>query len=252
MTALLQQLSLRPELRLIAISGAQGCGKSTLAAVLVHSLQQLGCRAAAVSLDDYYLAQLQRQLLAQQVHPWLAQRGVPGTHDIARAQGDAHAVLAGKPVSLPCFSKALDDVLPDRPLQQFDLLIVEWWCLGCPPQPVSQLQLAVNKQERQLDGNGYWRHYVNQQLAGPYQQYFQSLQFLLYLQAPDWSAVCRWRQRQEEKLWQAQGRGMTAIELNHFMASFQRLTEYGWQQLPQLADVFWQLDQQQRIQLLPA
>lgn len=251
-TALLQQLSLRPELRLIAISGAQGCGKSTLAAILVNALQQLGCRVAAVSLDDYYFAKQQRQQLAQQVHPWLAQRGVPGTHDIARAIRDAEAVSTGQPVSLPCFSKALDDVLPQRPLQQLDLLIVEGWCLGCPPQPASQLQRAVNPQEQQLDADGRWRYYVNQQLAGPYQRYFQFIQYLLYLQAPDWQAVCRWRQRQEEKLWQVQGQGMTTTELAHFMASFQRLTEYGWQQLPQLADVCWQLDQQQRILSIPA
>ncbi len=68
-------------MKLFAISGAQGCGKSTLAAVLVSMLQQHGLQVAAVSLDDYYLAKSQRQQLAHQVHPWLAQRGVPGTHD---------------------------------------------------------------------------------------------------------------------------------------------------------------------------
>lgn len=244
---LLHQLLKRPEVKLIAISGAQGCGKSTLAAVLVSMLQQQGMQVAAVSLDDYYLAKAQRQQLAQQVHPWLAQRGVPGTHDIARAIRDAEAVLAGQPVRLPCFSKALDDVIPDRPLQQLDVLIVEGWCLGCPAQSQTQLQQGVNHFEQQLDADGRWRHYVNQQLAGPYQQYFQLLQYLMYLQAPDWQAVCRWRQRQEQQLWQTQGQGMTDAELANFMASFQRLTEHGWQQLPQLADVCWQLDQQQRI-----
>ncbi len=38
-SALLHQLLKRPEVKLIAISGAQGSGKSTLAAVLVSMLQ---------------------------------------------------------------------------------------------------------------------------------------------------------------------------------------------------------------------
>jgi len=249
---LLQQLLLRPKVKLFAISGAQGCGKSTLAAVLVSMLQQHGLQVAAVSLDDYYLTKSQRQQLAHQVHPWLAQRGVPGTHDIARAIHDAEAVFSGQPVRLPSFSKALDDRLPDRPLQQLDLLIIEGWCLGCPAQSAAQLRNAVNQQEQQLDADGRWRHYVNQQLAGRYQQYFQLLQYLLYVKAPDWQAVCRWRQRQEQQLWRAQGQGMTDVQLANFMASFQRLTEHGWQQLPQLADICWPLDQQQRIQRISA
>ncbi|MFT7192443.1 MAG: D-glycerate 3-kinase, partial [Rheinheimera aquimaris] len=72
----------------VGISGAQGSGKSTLAAALVTQLQQQGIPAAAVSLDDYYLSKAQRLTLAEQVHPLLVQRGVPGTHDIGRAIAD--------------------------------------------------------------------------------------------------------------------------------------------------------------------
>lgn len=236
-----------PEMKLFAISGAQGTGKSTLAALLVHVFKRQGIRVAAVSLDDYYLSKSERQRLAQQVHPWLVQRGVPGTHDIQRAINDAHAVLAGQAVSLPRFSKALDDVLPDHPLQKLDLLIVEGWCLGCPAQTENELCQAVNQLEQQRDADLRWRQHVNQQLAGLYQQYFQLFQFLLYLQAPDWQAVCRWRRQQEQQLWLTQGQGMTDQELDIFMASFQRLTTVSWQHLPHIADVCWRLNPQQHI-----
>ncbi|MBZ9613201.1 hypothetical protein [Rheinheimera maricola] len=46
--------------------------------------------------------------MAQAEHPLLAQRGVPGTHDMQTAIRDANAVLAGMPVALPQFDKALD------------------------------------------------------------------------------------------------------------------------------------------------
>ena len=36
--------------------------------------------------DDFYLTQAQRQDLAQQIHPLLKSRGVPGTHDVPLAK----------------------------------------------------------------------------------------------------------------------------------------------------------------------
>ncbi|WP_333608651.1 hypothetical protein [Arsukibacterium sp.] len=43
-------------LAVIGISGAQGSGKTTLAAALVQRFNATGIRSAAVSLDDYYLS----------------------------------------------------------------------------------------------------------------------------------------------------------------------------------------------------
>ena len=123
----------------IGISGAQGSGKSTLAAELVAQLQQRGVKAAAVSLDDYYLSQAQRQHLANQVHPLLKQRGVPGTHNIQQAIRDAKAVLAGQRVALPQFDKASDEPGIALAPQQLDILLVEGWCLGVAAQTAAEL-----------------------------------------------------------------------------------------------------------------
>lgn len=228
---------------LIGISGAQGSGKSTLAAELVYQLKLQGYAAATVSLDDYYLGKAQRQHLAQHIHPLLVQRGVPGTHNIKQALADAKAVLQGQAVMLPRFDKALDEPTDNLPAAQFDVLIVEGWCLGIQAQPDSELSAPVNALELNADSDGRWRHYVNTQLAGRYAEYWQLLKPLIWLKAPDWESVCRWRAKQEQKLWRERGRGMAEHELARFMLPFQRLTEASWQQLPTSADMIITLDQ---------
>lgn len=232
----------RPQV--IAISGAQGTGKSTLANMLAAGFCAQGLSAAAVSLDDYYLSKAQRQQLAQTEHPLLVQRGVPGTHDIQRAIKDANAVLAGRPVALPQFDKALDQPATPLAAQQLDILVVEGWCVGVQPQTAAELAAPLNTLEAVEDADGRWRRYVNAQLAGLYADYWRLLTPLVWLQAPDWDCVCRWRAQQEQQLWQKRGSGMTEAELSRFMLSFQRLTRAGWQQLPQRADCIITLDQQ--------
>lgn len=249
LSTLSRQLRAQNTPAVIGITGAQGTGKSTLASLLVTELLAQGMRCAAVSLDDYYLTRQARQQLAGTVHPLLAQRGVPGTHDIGRALSDARQVLAGAAVALPRFDKALDDSLPDRPAAQLDLLIVEGWCLGLAAEAESGLALPVNQLEATEDSSGAWRRYVNQQLAASYQPYFDLLQPLIWLKAPDWDSVCRWRAKQEQQLWQQRGTGMTTEQLARFMLPFQRLTQLSYQQLPARANYTIVLNQAQQPQL---
>lgn len=248
-TQVLQRLQTLPKPAVVGISGAQGSGKSTLADELVAQLLQQGIRAAAVSLDDYYLSKAQRQQLALAIHPLLVQRGVPGTHDIARAIADAKAVLAGVEVTLPQFDKALDEPVAALPAQQLDALIVEGWCLGVAPQTAAELAVPVNALEAGEDTDGRWRHYVNSQLAGLYADYWLLLKPLIWLKAPDWQSVCRWRAKQEQQLWRERGRGMTEAELVRFMLPFQRLTLASWRQLPSAADFVINLNQNQQPEL---
>src|SRR5690554_6850692 len=108
----------------VGINGAQGSGKSTLAALLVYLLQSRhGLSALALSLDDFYLRRRQRQQLAVTVHPLLAIRGVPGTHDVDLACRTISALKRGQcPVALPRFDKACDDRRPQDEMveQQVD------------------------------------------------------------------------------------------------------------------------------------
>jgi D-glycerate 3-kinase len=131
------------------------------------------------------------------------------------------------------------------------LLILEGWCVGLKAQQGSALKRSINTLEQHQDPDMQWRRHVNQQLAGDYQRIWQELQSLIWLQAPDWLAVCRWRGWQERAL-QQKGKGKTLAELEHFMLYFQRLTEESWRQLPDCADFILSLDQQHNfIRLTP-
>ncbi len=233
----------------LGISGAQGTGKTTLSSLLVQFAQEQGVIAGAVSLDDYYLSQQQRGVLAAKIHPLLAMRGMPGSHNIGQAIADAQAVLQGLPVALPRFDKAQDQPTATREPKQFSLLIVEGWCLGLTAQSAADLKQPVNHLESAEDQTASWRHFVNQQLAGQYQQYWSLLSSLIWLKAPDWPTICHWRAMQEHQLRQQRGKGMNDAELERFMQTFQRLTDHSFLVLPQRADLVVELDPLHQPQL---
>jgi len=235
---------------IVGVTGAQGSGKTTLATMLVLWAREQGIAAAAVSLDDYYLSHQQRAVLAVTIHPLLAMRGMPGSHHIEQAIADAQAVLRGVSITLPSFDKALDQPGSPGASQHIEMLIVEGWCLGLTPQSPEQLIGAINSLELTEDQCGHWRTFVNTQLATHYQLYWQLFSQLIWLKAPDWPAICRWRALQEQQLWLSRGKGMNDAELARFMQSFQRLTEHSFLLLPQLADVVVELDQLHRPQLI--
>ena len=96
-----------------AISGLQGSGKSTLAAQIAAQAEAEGLRVAVLSLDDLYLTRDQRRQLAREVHPLLATRGPPGTHDVVVGCRVLDALKAGEDIALPRFDKLADDRAQD-------------------------------------------------------------------------------------------------------------------------------------------
>ena len=67
---------------IIAVCGAPGTGKSTLANACLAGLNSFDTQGIVVSLDDYYLPRAERQTLSETEHPLFSVRGVPGTHDL--------------------------------------------------------------------------------------------------------------------------------------------------------------------------
>lgn len=238
--------------RILGIQGTQGSGKSTLAEVLQWHLQQQGLSVAIVSIDDLYLPKAARQQLAQDRHPLLATRGVPGTHDLALGESILHWVRVGTGAkALPRFDKSRDDRRPesDWPVLSAppDLLIFEGWCVGLTAEPEAALLEPINDLERLEDAHGQWRRYVNAQLAGPYQHLFAALDALIVLRAPGFEQVFDWRRRQEEGLRGKGGSGvMNDAQLRRFIQHYERLTRYGLATLADRADVVIDLDDRQR------
>ncbi len=237
----------------IGINGAQGSGKSTCSHWLRdHLASNFELNVAVLSLDDFYLTRRERQALANTVHPLLATRGVPGTHDVALGVEKIQALRAsgsGQRVMLPSFDKAIDD---RRPLQHglyvdgpVDVILFEGWCVGVPAQMPDDLNPPINALERDEDPQGAWRRYVNDQLAGSYAQWFGMLDALVLLAVPGWEPVFTWRSQQEQETAVSNPNGVGVMDegtLRRFMAHYERLTRHALAVLPDLADAVLSLD----------
>lgn len=241
----------------IGLCGAQGSGKSTVGEGLMQRLQAAGLRVALLSIDDLYLSHEERENLATTVHPLLRTRGVPGTHDVALGEAVIAACGHEGVAALPRFDKAMDR---RRPEQQWvrtegpvDIILFEGWCVGAVPQGETALSEPVNSLERDEDGDGSWRRWVNGQLAGGYQRLFGRIDYLLLLAAPGFDIVSDWRKEQEHKLraaLAAGGMGLAATlddaGVERFVQHYQRITEHILVEMPNRADLTIALDRERR------
>jgi D-glycerate 3-kinase len=250
---------------IVGCNGSQGSGKSTVCAFLCEWLQhEAGLSALSLSLDDVYLRHGERQQLAQTVHPLLATRGVPATHDIALLCGTLAALSApaAAPVAVPRFDKAIDDRRPqaawDRVSPPLDVIFVEGWCLGARPQPSEQLAAPLNALEAAEDPDRRWRRYVNTALARDFAPLYAQIDCWFMLRAPSFDVVYAWRLEQEHKL-AARLRAalperdalppgvMSDAQVARFIQHYERLTRHCLAALPAHMDVTFELDNERRV-----
>lgn len=246
---------LGPRPLILGICGSQGSGKSTLARGLV---ERFGLRAATLSLDDLYLGKAARAGLARDIHPLLATRGVPLTHEVMLGCAILDKVRAGQPVRLPRFDKASDEPLPEAQWESvdgpIDLLIFEGWCVGAAPQAGAELAVPVNDLERSEDPGGTWRRAVNDALAGSYRALFARIDRLVLLAAPGFEVVQGWRAQQEAELRATlvtQGRdpalAMSDDQIARFIQHYERITRAILREMPARADLTLHLDSDRRV-----
>jgi D-glycerate 3-kinase len=248
-------LAALPRRGLIGISGLQGSGKSTLAAQLVAAAERRGTSAMALSIDDFYLGRRARQRLARAVHPLLITRGVPGTHDLPlllRTLAALRVASPRQPARVPRFDKGRDTRLPPSRWRQVrrspQLLILEGWCVGVPPQPASALRRPLNALERSHDADRTWRGFVNAELARLYVPLWRRLNRLVDLQAPNFAVVVRWRDEQERALRHRHApRALSPAALRRFLMYYERLSRYALRTLPDRADICLRLDDRRNV-----
>jgi D-glycerate 3-kinase len=241
---------------LVGVSGCQGSGKTTLAQLLVVMLREMsGLNCVNLSIDDFYLTHAARQELSRTVHPLLATRGVPGTHDVQLALDTIAALRKPGTVPIPRFDKAIDDRAPQaewpRVQAPVDVIVLEGWCLSIESQTDEQLVQPINSLEEHEDGDGKWRRYVNARIGKEYAQLYDCVDYLVMLKAPDFAKVFEWRQNQEDKLVaKSAGQGtrlMNREQLRRFIQHYERITRHGLQTLPLKANVVFQLTGEQTI-----
>lgn len=219
----------------IAVGGPPGSGKSTLARTLVPLLDHLhGQYAVSFSLDDVYLTREERQKLARDIHPILATRGPPGTHDLRLA----HELLdrlpqarPGDPVWLPRFDKRADDRAPPEAWQRVErppaVVLVDAWFWGVAAPAEHSLAAPINAREAREDPDGRWRHTVWEQLTGPYPRLFRRADRFVELRSPSWQTTLEWRIEQEVETSGLTGpaSGDERARLRHFLELFERVAQ---------------------------
>ena len=246
--------------QVIGINGCQGSGKSTLAEYLCMSIEQkFKIQTISLSMDDFYLKKSERNQLAKAVHPLLAIRGVPGTHDIELAVYTIKSLMLGKTTKIPRFDKSIDDRVSNQTEQltgEVGVIIIEGWCFGSEPQSENELINPINDLERLKDPNGVYRRYINNALGSSYPKLFNMAHNTIMLRAPDFGSVFEWRLEQEEKLIErfktATGRlenlsVMSKEEIFDFIQVFQRITETCIKNMPFKVDHLLQLGPNREI-----
>ena len=243
---------------LVGLSGAQGSGKSTLRSIL-HAILSVGMErnVAGLSIDDLYLPKSARRALATSIHPLLRTRGVPGTHDVAMGISlldRFEAADAQSRIPIPAFDKSTDErrrrdqwpVHEGRP----DVVLFDGWCVGARPQSPRELAQPINALEESSDADGTWRAYVNQRLETEYAELFGRIDLLVMLKVPSFEKVYEWRQLQEEKLVEREGRTdetMTPRQLRRFIMHYERLTRHALAEMPARCDVCLEIDDSHQI-----
>ena len=265
--AQLAEASSRPVI--VGLNGAQGSGKSTLSQYLSQMMpMQFGVNCHVLSIDDFYLSKAKRKKLAASVHPLLAIRGVPGTHDVPRLLDALAGFIepAVQSVTVPIFDKLKDDrTIMVHKIQKSakpTIVLFEGWCVGIPAQCQLALSVPASSFEFSNDNNGVWRSYVNERLGADYADVFKLLDRLSMLKPPCFEAVYDWRVDQEIRLVARRRqefssesiRGMSVKEVGEFVENFRRLTCHALEVLPGIANETWELQAdrlvlEERVQL---
>ena len=234
------------------IAGSQGSGKSTLTAVLKLVLEKFyKKKVMLLSIDDYYLSKNKRLKLSKKIHPLLITRGVPGTHNIAALRKDIINFQKKKfPIVAPLFNKLKDDISSKKKIiKKAEILLLEGWCCGSPPISRDYLFKNINRLESTLDKNKAWRQYYNSQLQKDYKKVFSLFDQQIYIQAPSFTYILKWRNAQEKSnaLKSKDEKFMKKTDLRKFIQHYEKLTKWMIKTMPAKADMLIKIDKNQKI-----
>ncbi|MEC8010847.1 MAG: kinase [Pseudomonadota bacterium] len=249
-----QQAADRPFI--LGIYGPQGSGKTTLSLLMCERLTKLGYKARTVSLDDFYYTRAYRSALSADVHPLLATRGVPGTHDYKLGLKVFQAILDKQPTTLPVFDKAVDDRCPEDewlPVEaDLDFFIFEGWSVGVPDILLKELEEnpePLNPLEADFDAQGEWRRHVAEQNKA-YQEWYDLIDYMVGMQVPNFEIISEWRWQQECDLFAKTGKRFfhSKAEVQEFVSYYERVTRAAQAHLSEFVECLIEIDEAHQMQ----
>ena len=153
---------------------------------------------------------------------------------------------------IPRFDKSRDDRSKKSKWQKIkkppQLVIFEGWCVGAKPQKNSTLKKPLNLIERKYDRDLSWRKTVNSNLKNQYKKIFNKLDKLVYLKAPNFNYIFKWRLHQEQKmkLTSKSKKIMSKSRVKEFIMFYERITRSMMRQTSEISDLTIFLDKSHR------
>ena len=241
--------------KIIGLSGGQGVGKSTITSILkLIFKKKYGLDLCVFSIDDFYKTKAERIKMSKKIHPLFATRGVPGTHDIKLLNKVIQKLKKKKfkSVLIPKFDKSTDDRFKKIKWQKIkkipDIILLEGWCVGAIQQKKSELLRPINIIEKKLDKRLIWRNKVNNLLKNEYKKLFNKIDKLVYLKAPDFNQIFKWRLLQEQKLklTSKSKKTMSKTKIKEFIMFYERITKHMMKNFSKISDLTVFLDKNHR------
>ena len=241
--------------KIIGLSGGQGAGKSTITEILKFILKRkYGLELCIFSIDDFYKTKAERKKMSKNVHSLFLTRGVPGTHDVSLIQKTLTNLKKKnfKTVLVPRFDKSVDDRFIKSKWTKVtkapNIIIFEGWCVGATEQKEKVLKKSINLIERKYDKNFKWRKRINDQLKNNYKKLFNKIDKLVYLKAPSFNHIFKWRLHQEQKLklTSKNKKTMSKSKVREFIMFYERITKHMMKDFYRISDLTIFLDKNHR------
>ena len=144
------------------MSGGQGTGKSTISNILKIILKQAyNLETVIFSIDDFYKTFRERKEMSKKINSLFFTRGVPGTHDTKMLYQCIKNLKDNKfkKLTIPKFDKSIDNRSSKnkwlKVKKKPNIVIFEGWCVGATSQKNKDLNLSINKLEKQRDKKKY-------------------------------------------------------------------------------------------------
>ena len=192
--------------------------------------------------------------MSKEKHPLFLTRGVPGTHDLVFLNKIISKLKKKnfKTVIIPKFDKSKDDRSKKNKWQKIkikpDIIIFEGWCVGAISQKKNKLKKPLNYIEQYYDQDLRWRKMVNNYLKNQYKVLFDKIDKLVYLKAPNFNYIFRWRLLQEQKLkMKSKNKNIMSKEkIREFIMFYERITRDMMNNFSQISDLTIFLDKHHR------